>query len=87
MGGIRLGSADGVPVFIDFFKRNEQRVNSNMVIVGKSGSGKSYATKSLLTNLASEDAKIFILDPENEYSELAHTLHGKVINVGIRSTS
>ena len=53
-----------------------------MVIVGKSGSGKSYATKSLLSNLASEDAKIFILDPENEYSELAHNLHGKVINVG-----
>ena len=82
VGGIQLGSADGVPVFIDFFKRNDERVNSNMVIVGKSGSGKSYATKSLLTNLASEDAKIFILDPENEYSELAHTLHGKVINVG-----
>ena len=81
-GGIKLGKADGVPVFIDFFQRNEERVNSNMVIVGKSGSGKSYATKSLLTNLASEDAKIFILDPENEYSELAHTLHGKVINVG-----
>ena len=82
VGGIKLGASDGVPVFIDFFKRNEERVNSNMVIVGKSGSGKSYATKSLLTNLASEDAKIFILDPENEYSELAHTLHGKVINVG-----
>ena len=82
VGGIQLGSSDSVPVFIDFFKRNEERVNSNMVIVGKSGSGKSYATKSLLTNLASEDAKIFILDPENEYSQLAHTLHGKVINVG-----
>ena len=81
-GGIKLGSADGVPVFIDFFKRNEERVNSNMVIIGKSGSGKSFATKSLLTNLASEDAKIFILDPENEYTQLAHTLHGKVINVG-----
>ncbi len=81
-GGIKLGSAQGVPVFIDFFRRDSERVNSNMVIVGKSGSGKSYATKSLLTNLASEDAKIFILDPENEYSELAHTLHGKVINVG-----
>lgn len=81
-GGIKLGSADGVPVFIDFFRRDSERVNSNMVIVGKSGSGKSYATKSLLSNLASEDAKIFILDPENEYSELAHNLHGKVINVG-----
>ena len=32
--------------------------------------------------MASEDSKIFILDPENEYMELAHTLHGKIINVG-----
>ena len=81
-GGIRLGSNDGVPVFIDFFRRDSERVNSNMVIIGKSGSGKSYGTKSLLTNMASEDAKIFILDPENEYTELARNLHGKVINVG-----
>jgi hypothetical protein len=81
-GGIRLGSQDGVPVFIDFFRRDSERVNSNMVIIGKSGSGKSYGTKSLLTNMAAEDAKIFILDPENEYTELAHTLHGKIINVG-----
>lgn len=79
--GIKLGTADGVPVFIDFFRRDNERVNSNMVIVGKSGSGKSYATKSLLTNLAADDAKIFILDPENEYTELAENLHGKYINV------
>ena len=81
-GGIKLGSSEGVPVFIDFFRRDSERVNSNMVIVGKSGSGKSYATKSLLTNLAAEDCKIFILDPENEYTELADNLHGKFINVG-----
>ncbi len=81
-GGVKLGSTDGVPVFINFFRRDTERVNSNMVIVGKSGSGKSYTTKSLLLNLASEDSKIFILDPENEYSELAHNLHGRIINVG-----
>ena len=80
--GIKLGASDGVPVFIDFFRRDSERVNSNMVIVGKSGSGKSYATKSLLANLAAENSKIFILDPENEYSELAENLHGKFINVG-----
>ena len=78
-GGIRLGSNDGVPVFIDFFRRDSERVNSNMVIIGKSGSGKSYATKSILSNLAADDAKIFILDPENEYTELAHNLHGKFV--------
>ena len=81
-GGVKLGESDGIPVFIDFFRRDSERVNSNMVIVGKSGSGKSYATKSLLTNLAAEDAKIFILDPENEYTELAANLHGQIINVG-----
>jgi len=79
---VKLGTSDGIPVFIDFFRRDAERVNSNMVIVGKSGSGKSYATKSILSNLAADDAKIFILDPENEYQELATNLHGKIINVG-----
>ena len=82
VGGIKFGSSQGVPVFIDFFRRDNERVNSNMVIVGKSGSGKSFATKSLLANLAADDCKIFILDPENEYTELAENLHGKFINVG-----
>ncbi len=81
-GGMRLGEHEGVPVFMDFFRRDSERVNSNMVIIGKSGAGKSYGTKSILVNMASEDAKIFILDPENEYMELAENLHGKVINVG-----
>lgn len=81
-GGVRLGESDGIPVFINFFRRDSERVNSNMVIVGKSGSGKSYAAKSLLANLSAEDSKIFILDPENEYTELARNLRGQVINVG-----
>jgi len=80
--GVQLGNSDGVPVFVDFFVRNSERVNSNMVIVGKSGSGKSFATKTLLSNLAADDSKIFILDPEDEYSALAKNLNGKFINVG-----
>lgn len=81
-GGINLGNSNGYPVFLNFFKRDRERVNSNMVIIGKSGSGKSYATKMMLTNLAAEDSKVFILDPENEYSTLASNLHGKLIDVG-----
>ncbi|MBO6015076.1 MAG: DUF87 domain-containing protein, partial [Lachnospiraceae bacterium] len=80
--GFKMGASEGVPVFVDFFRRDDERINSNMVIIGKSGSGKSYATKSLLSNLAADDAKIFILDPENEYQELADNMHGKIINVG-----
>ncbi|MBQ8468347.1 MAG: DUF87 domain-containing protein [Clostridia bacterium] len=70
------------PVFLDFFKRDKERINSNMVVLGKSGSGKSFATKAILTNLASDNSKIFILDPEREYDVLAHNLKGKVIDVG-----
>ena len=80
--GICIGESDGIPVFIDFFKRDKERVNSNMVVIGKSGSGKSYATKTLLANLAAENSKIFILDPENEYYEMARNFDGKIIDVG-----
>ena len=70
------------PVFVDFFKRDRERVNSNMMVIGKSGSGKSYATKTLLANFAADNTKIFILDPEDEYTKLSLTLKGKVIDVG-----
>lgn len=78
--GLLIGE-NKLPTFVDFFKRDDERVNSNTVIIGKSGSGKSYATKTLLANLASDNAKIFILDPENEYYTLANNLNGRVLDV------
>jgi len=78
--GLLIGQND-LPVFVDFFKRDSERVNSNMIIVGKPGSGKSYATKSLLTNLASTGAKVLVIDPENEYGKLAKNLGGKELDV------
>lgn len=80
-GGFYLGW-NNYPVFVDFFQRNNERVNSNMIVIGKSGSGKSYATKVLLSNLAADNARIFIIDPEEEYMTLAKNLSGKVIDVG-----
>lgn len=80
--GVCIGNSGGRPVFIDFFVRSKDRVNSNMVVIGKSGSGKSYATKTILANLAADNSKIFILDPENEYYGLAENLKGKIIDVG-----
>ena len=77
-----IGMSNGYPVVIDFFKRDSEHVNSNMVIIGKTGSGKSYATKTILSHLSSENSKIFILDPEDEYKYLAESLGGKVLDVG-----
>lgn len=77
------------PVFIDFFVNmdkdnplHDERVNANMIVIGKSGSGKSYATKTLLANLAADNTRIFILDPEKEYTDLTRNLGGKYIDVG-----
>ncbi len=78
--GLLIGE-NKLPTFVDFFKRDDDRVNSNTVIIGKSGSGKSYATKMLLAGLASSNAKVFILDPENEYTALAKNLKGRVLDV------
>ena len=78
--GLLIGE-NKLPTFVDFFRRDDERVNSNTVIIGKSGSGKSFATKMLLTNLASDNAKVFILDPENEYANLANNLKGRVLDV------
>jgi len=84
--GFCLGnsSSSGYPVFIDFFTRDSRagRINSNMMVIGKSGSGKSYATKAILTNLAADRTKMFILDPEQEYDIMTLNLGGKVIDVG-----
>ncbi|MBE6141408.1 MAG: DUF87 domain-containing protein [Erysipelotrichaceae bacterium] len=83
--GCILGTENSYPVIVDFFTRDYERVNSNMVVIGKSGSGKSFATKTILSQLSAENAKIFILDPENEYQTLAQNLGGRLIDVGTAS--
>ena len=70
------------PIFLDLFKRDKERINSNMVILGKSGSGKSFATKGMLAHLAADNCKIYVLDPEKEYDMLVKNLGGKMIDVG-----
>ncbi|CAB1053835.1 hypothetical protein [Spiroplasma endosymbiont of Danaus chrysippus] len=71
----------GKPVIWDLFKKNSQRINHNMVILGESGSGKSFTTKKILLNQAYQNnRKIFILDPEREFTNLTNCLNGQVVN-------
>lgn len=78
--GILIGE-NKLPAFVNLFKRNSEYVNSNLMIIGKSGGGKSYATKTILSHLATDNAKVFILDPEGEYLNLTRNLYGKVLDV------
>lgn len=74
---------DYYPVVLDIWKRdNRQYINSNIMVLGKSGSGKSFFTKTMLSLLYSENSKIFILDPENEYATLCRNVGGRFIDVG-----
>ena len=78
--GLLIGEND-LPVFFNAWKRNDEFVNSNMLILGKTGSGKSYATKSLLTGLATDNTRIFVFDPDGEYSEITKNLAGTSLDV------
>lgn len=73
--GILLGESS-LPVFFDPFRRDLSHINSNMVVIGQSGSGKSFATKKMLLNLASLGSKVYVLDPESEYGRWRRDLAG-----------
>lgn len=57
--------------------------NSNGLIIGKSGSGKSFAAKMEMAQafLKSESNEIFVIDPQAEYKPLCEALGGQVIRI------
>jgi hypothetical protein len=79
--GILLGYNTS-PVFLDISKRDNDHTNGNCLVLGKSGSGKSYATKTIITNLYADGWKAFVLDVENEFSQLCNAVAGTKIDVG-----
>ena len=83
-GGIMLGEnkANGFPFIFNMWKRGNLYQNSNGMIIGKSGSGKSFFLKSLIANEWANDTRIIILDPEAEYLTLTKNLSGNLIDVG-----
>lgn len=57
-------------------------INGNGCIFGVPGSGKSFAAKrEIVSVMLSTDDEIFIIDPENEYSQLAKLFYGSVIRI------
>ena len=75
----------GVILFNQFLyqiKKEFNRNNANMIMLGTSGSGKSTAAKLLLRTNIRNGNKIVAIDPENELYEMTQLYGGDSIDLG-----
>ncbi len=81
--GVLLGFNDrGLPVARSIWKEKSY----SYLILGSTGSGKSYSSKFLLLNEKMiNDTRILIVDPQNEYGRLCKTVGGNQLTISRRS--
>jgi len=75
----------GVVLFNQFLyqlRKENNRNNANMIILGTSGSGKSTAAKLILRSHIRNGYQIVAVDPEGELSEMARLYGGTVVDLG-----
>ena len=75
----------GVVLFNQFLyqlKKESNRNNANMIILGTSGSGKSTAAKLILRSHIRNGYQIVAVDPEGEISEMTRMYGGDVVDLG-----
>ena len=61
--------------------------NANSVVFAKSGSGKSYATKLEIIRSMMMGTDVIVIDPENEYQNLANAVGGSFFKISLTSPS
>ena len=71
----------GTNILVDFDRRDDDKTNSNILILGNSGQGKSFLMKLLLTNLRESGKSVISLDAEQEYEELTENLGGCYVDL------
>lgn len=75
----------GIILFNQFLyqiKKEHNRNNANMIILGTSGSGKSTAAKLLLRSHVRNGYRIIAIDPEGELEPMARLYNGDFIDLG-----
>ena len=75
----------GVVLFNQFLyqiKKENNRNNANMIILGSSGSGKSTAAKLMLRSHVRNGYQIVCVDPEGELTEMTKNYGGEVVDLG-----
>lgn len=79
--GVYFGKTDtGSIISLDLDIRTKDRVNSNCVVIGKPGGGKSTFIKHQMQTDFMKGSKIIVIDPEAEYIELCRSLGGDVFD-------
>ena len=68
--------------FLYQIKKEHNRNNANMIILGTSGSGKSTAAKLMLRNHIRNGYKIVVIDPEGELEDMTRLYGGDFIDLG-----
>ena len=71
----------GSDVILDPDRRAEDKTNSNVLILGNSGQGKSYLLKLLLTNIVESGKSVICLDAEGEMLDLCRNLNGCYVDL------
>ena len=66
---------------MDFDRRSDDKTNSNILILGNSGQGKSYLLKLILTNTRMSGKSVICLDAEQEYKDLTNNLGGCYVDL------
>jgi type IV secretory pathway VirB4 component len=59
--------------------------NANAVVFAKSGAGKSYATKLEILRALMMGTDVLVIDPENEYQNLANAIGGSYFKISLTS--
>lgn len=75
----------GVVLFNQFLyqlKKENNRNNANMIILGASGSGKSTAAKLMIRSHIRNNYQLVCVDPEGELTEMTKNYGGEVIDLG-----
>ena len=80
-----IDNSGGVVLFNQFLyqqRKETNRNNANMIILGTSGSGKSTAAKLQIRNHIRNGYQIVCIDPEGEFESIAKTYGGTFVDLG-----
>lgn len=76
----------GSLIAIDYLDR-KNTLNQNLVVIGTSGVGKTTYMMQKILRYVARGVKVFIIDPENEYTNIVEHLGGTAVHLSSNSTT